>query len=582
MKPKHVLRLLLGLAIMVFVISLSRHSLLEVQEGDQQLEEVSSGDEATPKHWQVSALTSQKGDGVQVLDYRGLDLKSIEDVFDIDHQEAIHKKLQQLRRKKSYSFDNMLLVSNPYLTNTTGLYLAFDTDEPVKVSYQIDTLGYPSYHNTLYNPEGIYARSHDYQLIGSIAGLVNTITVTAETASGDQVTKQFTYTPPMMQSSPILTYMIQEGSSKAKLSNGLFAIIGNKLDLRATYLVDNRGVVRAEMPMIDYYATRLNQTASGELIMGISSTSLGAYSRLGQVTTIYDVRKEGYELHHDNIVTNDETAIYALATSSEDKKTKKLVEDRILKLNKETGAIEAVIDFSQLLADYYQVADGIEETNAYAGFWDPIHLNSVQDIGNDAIIVSSRETSTIMKIVGVSQNPQIDYLISDPSIWEGISDYSDLVLDKVGDFIPQTGQHTVTYVPDPNLEDGQYYLYMFNNNSTVMDSRKDFDWRRYQSNDDSLDVNHSVSFYYKYFVDENKRTFERVDTFEVPYSPYLSSTQALGDNMLVASGQDLSFGEYDAKGNLIKRFRYLGETTSIYRVFKYDFDNFYFTQSENE
>ncbi|MGV3162976.1 aryl-sulfate sulfotransferase [Streptococcus hyovaginalis] len=582
MKPKHVLRLLLGLAIMVFVISLSRHSLLEVQEGDQQLEEVSSGDEATPKHWQVSALTSQKGDGVHVLDYRGLDLKSIEDVFDIDHQEAIHKKLQQLRRKKSYSFDNMLLVSNPYLTNTTGLYLAFDTDEPVKVSYQIDTLGYPSYHNTLYNPEGIYARSHDYQLIGSIAGLVNTITVTAETASGDQVTKQFTYTPPMMQSSPILTYMIQEGSSKANLSNGLFAIIGNKLDLRATYLVDNRGVVRAEMPMIDYYATRLNQTSSGELIMGISSTALGAYSRLGQVTTIYDVGKEGYELHHDNIVTNDETAIYALATSSEDKKTKKLVEDRILKLNKETGAIEAVIDFSQLLADYYQVADGIEETNAYASFWDPIHLNSVQDIGNDAIIVSSRETSTIMKIVGVSQNPQIDYLISDPSIWEGISDYSDLVLDKVGDFIPQTGQHTVTYVPDPNLEDGQYYLYMFNNNSTVMDSRKDFDWRHYQSNDDSLDVNHSISFYYKYFVDENKRTFERVDTFEVPYSPYLSSTQALGDNMLAASGQDLSFGEYDAKGNLIKRFRYLGETTSIYRVFKYDFDNFYFTQSENE
>ncbi|MFW5457793.1 aryl-sulfate sulfotransferase [Streptococcus hyovaginalis] len=555
---------------------------MEVQEGDQQLEEVSSGDEATPKHWQVSALTSQKGDGVHVLDYRDLDLKSIEDVFDIDHQEAIHKKLQQLRRKKSYSFDNMLLVSNPYLTNTTGLYLAFDTEEPVKVSYQIDTLGYPSYHNTLYNPEGIYARSHDYQLIGSIAGLVNTITVTAETASGDQVTKQFTYTPPMMQSSPILTYMIQEGSSKAKLSNGLFAIIGNKLDLRATYLVDNRGVVRAEMPIIDYYATRLNQTPSGELIMGISSTALGAYSRLGQVTTIYDVGKEGYELHHDNIVTNDETAIYALATSSEDKKTKKLVEDRILKLNKETGAIEAVIDFSQLLADYYQVADGIEETNAYASFWDPIHLNSVQDIGNDAIIVSSRETSTIIKIVGVSQNPQIDYLISDPSIWEGISDYSDLVLDKVGDFIPQTGQHTVTYVPDPNLEDGQYYLYMFNNNSTVMDSRKDFDWRHYQSNDDSLDVNHSVSFYYKYFVDENKRTFERVDAFEVPYSPYLSSTQAFGDNMLVASGQDLSFGEYDTKGNLIKRFRYLGETTSIYRVFKYDFDNFYFTQSENE
>ncbi len=79
---------------MVFVISLSRHSVFEVQEGDQQLEEVSSGDKATPKHWQVSALTSQKGDGVHVLDYRDLDLKSIENVFKIDYQETIHKKLQ--------------------------------------------------------------------------------------------------------------------------------------------------------------------------------------------------------------------------------------------------------------------------------------------------------------------------------------------------------------------------------------------------------------------------------------------------------------------------------------------------------
>ncbi len=91
-------------------------------------------------------------------------------------------------------------------------------------------------------------------------------------------------------------------------------------------------------------------------------------------------------------------------------------------------------------------------------------------------------------------------------------------------------------------------------------------------------MNHSVSFYYKYFVDENKRTFERVDAFEVSYSPYLPSTQALGDNMLVASVQDLSFGEYDAKGKFIKRFCYLGETASIYRVFKYDFNNFYFSE----
>ena len=45
-----------------------------------------------------------------------------------------------------------------------------------------------------------------------------------------------------------------------------------------------------------------------------------------------------------------------------------------------------------------------------------------------------------------------------------------------GSFSSAGGQHTVTYVTDDSLPDGQYYLYLFNNNLGYSESRPDYDW----------------------------------------------------------------------------------------------------------
>ena len=46
----------------------------------------------------------------------------------------------------------------------------------------------------------------------------------------------------------------------------------------------------------------------------------------------------------------------------------------------------------------------------------------------------------------------------------------------------------------------------------------------------------TTSYYYKYKVDENAGTYTLVQSFEVPFSGYVSSVQECEDTILVDSG----------------------------------------------
>lgn len=56
----------------------------------------------------------------------------------------------------------------------------------------------------------------------------------------------------------------------------------------------------------------------------------------------------------------------------------------------------------------------------------------------------------------------------------GRTGYETLLLTKEeseGEFVNTGGQHTVTYSADDKLSEEEYYLYMFNNNLGVSESR---------------------------------------------------------------------------------------------------------------
>lgn len=518
----------------------------------------------------VDRLTSATGSTIHVLNYSDLAIEKMADVYQLSTQEKIQEQLLQLIESQTATFTQPLIVSNPFLTNTTGLYLAFSTDEAVKISYRIDAQGYPSFEKNLKQNEE-YATSHQYQIIGCIPNVDNLITLTATTQDGQQQQMQFHYTPPKLSTTSEMNYQLSKQESDESLSEGLFAVIGNQAGEKATYLVDNDGYIRAEMPIVNYNSMRLVFNNQQEMFMAVSDSKIVKLNALGQVKQVLDLANTDYLLHHDYIL-NDKNQLIALATSKTAKKQADYVEDRIITIDLSTQEVTEIANFEKLLPDLYQKATGIEEHSNNKGYLDPVHINSLQLTDNQQLLVSSRETSTILALKPDEQGIyQVEYMMGDEAIWQGVGECTQLLLEKEGSFTSQYGQHSITYETAEDLSAGQYYLSFFNNNSTIMDSRIDISLAKIADKTAG-----KTSKYMKYLVDEKTNSYKLVESFDVPYSAYVSSVQNYQNHIIVDSGQQATFAEYTNSGKLIQRFTQKTDTKYLYRVYKYDFKNYYF------
>ncbi|WP_347906942.1 aryl-sulfate sulfotransferase [Enterococcus cecorum] len=518
----------------------------------------------------VNRLTSATGSTIHILNYSDLAIEKMADVYQLSTQEKIQEQLLQLIESQTATFTQPLIVSNPFLTNTTGLYLAFSTDEAVKISYRIDAQGYPSFEKNLKQNEE-YATSHQYQIIGCIPNVDNLITLTATTQDGQQQQMQFHYTPPKLSTTSEMNYQLSKQESDESLSEGLFAVIGNQAGEKATYLVDNDGYIRAEMPIVNYNSMRLVFNNQQEMFMAVSDSKIVKLNALGQVKQVLDLANTDYLLHHDYIL-NDKNQLIALATSKTAKKQAGYVEDRIITIDLSTQEVTEIANFEELLPDLYQKATGIEEHSNNKGYLDPVHINSLQLTDNQQLLVSSRETSTILVLKPDEQGIyQVEYMMGDEAIWQGVGECGQLLLEKEGSFTSQYGQHSITYETAEDLSAGQYYLSFFNNNSTIMDSRIDISLAKIADKTAG-----KTSKYMKYLVDEKTNSYKLVESFDVPYSAYVSSVQNYQNHIIVDSGQQATFAEYTNSGKLIQRFTQKTDTKYLYRVYKYDFKNYYF------
>lgn len=518
----------------------------------------------------VDRLTSATGSTIHVLNYSDLAIEKMADVYQLSIQEKIQEQLLQLIESQTATFTQPLIVSNPFLTNTTGLYLAFSTDEAVKISYRIDAQGYPSFEKDLKQNEE-YATSHQYQIIGCIPNVDNLITLTATTQDGQQQQMQFHYTPPKLSTTSEMNYQLSKQESDESLSEGLFAVIGNQAGEKATYLVDNDGYIRAEMPIVNYNSMRLVFNDQQEMFMAVSDSKIVKLNALGQVKQVLDLANTDYLIHHDYIL-NDKNQLIALATSKTAKKQAGYVEDRIITIDLSTQEVTEIANFEELLPDLYQKATGIEEHSNNKGYLDPVHINSLQLTDNQQLLVSSRETSTILALKPDEQGIyQVEYMMGDEAIWQGVGECGQLLLEKEGSFTSQYGQHSITYETAEDLSAGQYYLSLFNNNSTIMDSRIDISLAEIADKTAG-----KTSKYMKYLVDEKTNSYKLVESFDVPYSAYVSSVQNYQNHIIVDSGQQATFAEYTNSGKLIQRFTQKTDTKYLYRVYKYNFKNYYF------
>lgn len=486
----------------------------------------------------------------------------VDELYNSTTQNGIRENIDKLIAKNSYTEDDPLLIQNAFGTNTTSLYTYFETEKKAIISYTIhvddDTI--PDFSQTL-NKD--YGSTHEYQLLGLIPDMKNTITfhITYEDGTKKDVIR--TYQMGSLKGKEAIKLEKTEGTSTEEVSEGLYVILGN--DSKSDdfmYYYDNNGILRGEVPIEEYRSHRLLFNGD-KMYFSYSSTGIAEMNNLGQITATYDLGQ--YKLHHD-YVFDDDGNMLILATDTK----KDTVEDMIIKLDLSTKEVTLVSDLGDLFPEYKALVKNNDKDS------DWMHINTIQWMGNDEVIISSRETSTIIKLNNIYDNPTVDYMMGESTYWED-SSYQSLLLDKSNSFTSQAGQHSITYVQDDTLEDGQYYLYMFNNNFGYSSTNPDYDWSKVQGLVTDTKDKTAMSKYYKYLVDENKKSYTLVDSFDVPFSAYVSSVQDLENTTVVDSGIKGYYQEYDENHTLIQGFSMDAETY-IYRVYKYTFDNFYFNQ----
>ena len=522
------------------------------------------------EEFRVDIAQAKLGDGLRALQLIPQDIDEEGfTYYDLDVQQRLDGALQSLKELSdiSWTATTPLAVLNPFGTGSNGLYLYFETDMATKVTYTVHVEGsdisdFTADAADISGQE--FTKTHEFQLIGLVPGETNqvTLTITGQWGKTRQIVT-FTVDMPATSSGYSTRLEVEEGDSDQAQSDGLFAMMRVNGYLGYGFFFDNDGVLRYEMVLEGYGLDRLLFDGD-EIITCVSSSKLARIDGLGRVTQVY--RLDGYDLHHD-IGFGDDGEVLALAEASGGE----TVEDRLLSIDLDTGAVTELVDFSQLMEPYFETTRPVGPGDDFfwqAGEWDWLHLNSVQYMAeDDSVIVSSRETSAIIKVTGLHSTPTVDWLAGDERFWEDTA-YADLCLTQEGDFVPQYGQHCVEYYADGE-EDGVYYLALYNNNYWSLNSR-DFTLEVADSvGTDLYGTGDETSQVYIYRIDENARTYALVSSFDVPYSSIVSNASPCGDNWVVNSGVAMVFGEYDSEGKLIRQYTY-NCTMQNYRTFKYD------------
>ena len=566
----------IAIPVVVFAVAKSFTAQESVVRTDWEFE--TGGVIATNDQWQVEYTRAELGEGLHAFQLVPADISREGFTFyDVGVQERLEGALEDLKAREEFSWtaDRPLAVLNPYGTGSNGLYLYFETDVPTQASYTIhvDQEGIEDYSATSAK-EGRrnYSRQHEFQVIGLVPGQTNEVTLTLTGSWGNvRQIVHFTVDMPDTQSGYATQLAVTDGTSAQPQADGLFTMMRVNGYLGYGFFYDNSGVLRYEMVLEGFGLDRLLFDGD-ELITCVSSTRLARINGLGQVTQVYDL--DGYELHHD-IGFGREGEVLALA----EHEGGETVEDVVLSIDLDSGAVTELLDFTQVMQSYFEMTRPVGPLDDFfwqAGEWDWIHLNSLQYLPeDDSLIVSSRETSAIIKIADMHGEPAVDWLAGDSRFWED-TPYTELCLTQEGDFVPQYGQHCVEYLK-AGEDDGIYYLNVYNNNYWSLNTR-----------DFTLDVADSVgtdlygsesdaSQVYVYRIDENARTFSLEDSFDVPYSSIVSNGSLCQDssNWVVNSGISMVFGEYDSTGTLIREYAYECSMQN-YRTFKYTMSGIWF------
>jgi len=467
-------------------------------------------------------------------------------VYSMKYQKAAKNIIDKYKKNGKYTLDAPLLIVNPYGTNTTGLYIYFKHKFRVNTKYTVsvkeidgkENIKGGDFSGSLYtNTTGMPLAEQEGLIIGMIPGEKNYVSVYIYDENNKMIAKAgYKLDIPESETVTMKTLNVEYDREITQLSDGLYSVFGldgnNKVNKHILFY-DNYGVIRAELPLVK--GGEAAETNIGliddKLFYAVDSKRFALVDRFGKIEKLIGLEDGAVSFGDMDL----NTAIRKAVTLS-----KRKGNDGIYSIDILEGQSKEIVNFNKLFAAYYKKGGS------------KLKFSSVQFINDNDILVSEKNTSSVIRINNVFRNPGIKAIISGTE--ELKSAYGNAFYSKDGDFVSQKRQNTAYVDRSEKLDKRQYHIMVFNNNTGGRNS-----------------------FYYRYLVNEEKMTYSLENAMELPYSSDGGNTSVNQGYLVTASADDGNFEEYNPDGYKLASFAFK-DGKKAYRVFKHSMKGSWFTK----
>jgi len=332
-------------------------------------------------------------------------------------------QIEDLLRNEAFSFDDPMIILNPFGNSPLTALVLFKTDNECSVRVTVKGNS-PETDVTGLIDAAIY---HRVPVIGLYPDKNNTVVLELIDKDGKiSATKSISIqTDPLPKSMQDLVKVVKYTKASAY---GMLEVSG--FGNPRPFAFDTEGNIRWYLSE-EYASYGYFPLSNNRFIVMDKNVMIPTYEKphaqqlyemdyLGRVHQIYFVKNGA---HHEIIEKTPGGNLLVASNSINGH-----VEDMIQEIDRKTGEIVKSLDMREIF------------TGSYVDMVDWAHVNSVQYIEEDnSLVLSPRNVHSAIKVDWSSN--ELKWIICDPRFWEGTA-YEDKVLKPVGDIIWNYQQHT--------------------------------------------------------------------------------------------------------------------------------------------
>ncbi len=437
-----------------------------------------------------------------------------------EQTQAISDAIVAEVENNGYTFENPLVIQNPYQNTPLTAVVAFETDEACAVRVTVKGKTEEQAVTDVIDAAAL----HIIPVLGLYAGYDNEVVLELLDSDGNATeTKTITITTEALPSA--LQGEVETDTYTTESAMGLMLVSG--LSAPYAYAFDETGEIRWYCTVEwEYYGLFMLDNghflmeAENVLYPNASMPNSSEFWEMDYLGRVYNVYYFPEGVHHD-IQEMTENGNFLILTNSNDGYEQNMIQE----IDRETGEVVKSLNLNELF-----------EGLAYIDRDDWCHTNTVSyDEATDTILISCRNLHSVIRIdwSAVETSPryasaadrssdsenasrcaaadEILWILADPTVWEGTG-YEDKVLTATDDDIQWQYQQHSAYALDEDLDGNPLTveIMLFDNHYSAYRSVATYDYTQ--------------SSYVKiYSVDAEAMTVTLLKNYETAYSVITSN-----------------------------------------------------------